>query len=209
MNAKPTAAGPPRSRGKRKQPSPKPASPSKRKAAFDTWKVTGAGGRLESNKVLTAADFQAIAGKSRLEPMRARKTGLIAARRATRARKVETRWNGKETTNRAKAGDWIVTSLSPARKVLRDADGHKNTYVVPAGRFLELYAPLRGKEIARLGKVYRPKGVVTALHFRGGFDILAPWGERQTAPAGYLILNGADVYGNNAETFEATYEALV
>ncbi len=79
---------------------------------------------------------------------------------------------------------------------------------MPAGRFLELYAPLRGKEIARLGKVYRPKGVVTALRFRGGFDILAPWGERQVAPAGYLILNGADVYGNNAETFEATYEAL-
>lgn len=207
MNAKPTAAGRPRSRSKRKQPSPKPANPSKR-ATSANWKITGAGGRLESRKALTAADFRAIAAKSKLEPMRARKTGLIAARRAARARTVETRWNGKETTNRAQAGDWIVTNLSPARKVLRDAEGHKNTYVVPASRFRELYEPLRGKEIARLGKVYRPTGIVTVVRFRDGFDIVAPWGERQVAPAGYLILNGADVYGNHAETFEATYEAL-
>ena len=208
MNAKPTAAGPRRSIGKRKQSALKPRGAGKLDATSSNWRITGTHGRLESNKVLTPADFRAIAAKSQLEPVHARKTGLIAARRAARARTVETRWNGKETTNHAQAGDWIVTSLSPARKVLRDAEGHKNTYVVPADRFLELYAPLRGKEIARLGKVYRPKSVVTALRFRGGFDILAPWGERQTAPAGYLILNGADVYGNHAETFEATYQAL-
>jgi hypothetical protein len=206
MSAKAKRAHP-RSSGKRKQPARR-AGGKKRAAKPSGWKLAGAGGRLESAKVLDPADFHAIAARGRIEPMRARKTGLIAARRATRAQTVETRWNGKETSNRAAAGDWIVTSLSPARKVLRDADGHKNTYVVPGSRFGDLYEPLRGKQIARLGKVYRPKGIVTALRLSGGFDILAPWGERQTAAAGYLILNGADVYGNHAETFEATYEAL-
>jgi hypothetical protein len=37
---------------------------------------------------------------------------------------------------------------------------------------------------------------------------LAPWGQRERAPKGYLLLNGKDVYGNNAGTFEATYEMV-
>jgi hypothetical protein len=53
-----------------------------------------------------------------------------------------------------------------------------------------------------------PARTVDALHLSGGFDIVAPWGERQTAPDGYLILSGRQVYGNNAETFAATYEVV-
>jgi hypothetical protein len=41
-----------------------------------------------------------------------------------------------------------------------------------------------------------------------GFDIMAPWGERQVGEQGYLILNGGEVYGNNTDTFEATYELV-
>ena len=39
-------------------------------------------------------------------------------------------------------------------------------------------------------------------------EAVAPWGERQTAPDGYLILSGRQVYGNHAETFAATYEVV-
>ena len=54
--------------------------------------------------------------------------------------------------------------------------------------------------------VYRPKGVVEAIRFEGGFDIMAPWGEKQRASDGWLLLNGRDVYGNHQDTFTATYE---
>ena len=56
--------------------------------------------------------------------------------------------------------------------------------------------------------MYRAKGVVSAIALPGGFDIVAPWGERETAPAGYLLLNGTEVYGCNQETFVATYEVV-
>jgi len=36
----------------------------------------------------------------------------------------------------------------------------------------------------------------------------APWGERQRARAGYLLLNGTEVYGSNATTFAATYQVI-
>ena len=42
----------------------------------------------------------------------------------------------------------------------------------------------------------------------GGFDILAPWGERQTGAAGYLLLNGTEVSGSSWDAFAETYEIL-
>jgi hypothetical protein len=173
-----------------------------------SWIISGAKKRLKSTRALTPADFHAIAAKLGCDPVAARKVGFIAATKASRSKTVETRWNGKETTNKARPGDWIVTSLSAKREVLRDGDGHVNTYVVAADRFKDLYQPTRTKPLAKLGAVYRAKSVVSALWLPAGFDIIAPWGERQTGPAGYLILNGTDVYGNNAETFDATYEQV-
>jgi hypothetical protein len=186
----------------------KPVAAVKRAPQAPTWKITGAKGRLKSKGALKPADFQAIAATLGIAPVQARKSGLVAARRAKRARTVETHWNGKETTNRAGAGDWIVTSLSAGRKVLRDSSGRRNTYVIAGNRFGELYEAVPAKSAGKLGAVYRAKGVVSALRLGGGFDILAPWGERQTGRAGYLILNGEEVYGNNADTFAATYEPL-
>ena len=184
------------------------AAARKRKKTSVAWKIIGTKGRLRSMGKLTSKDFQAIAATLGLDPVRARKTGLVAARRAARACTVETRWNGTETTNRARAGDWIVTNLTPEQKVLRDSEGRRNAYVIAGERFEELYEPAGAKRVGKLGTVYRAKGVVSALRLGGGFDILAPWGERQTGRAGYLILNGQDVYGNNAETFLETYEVL-
>ncbi len=207
MNAKKNEGRARRSASKRGARSPITAARKKKKTSL-VWKIIGAKGRLRSIGKLTSKDFQAIAAILGLDPVRARKTGLVAARRAARARTVETRWNGTETKNRARAGDWIVTSLTPERRVLRDSEGRRNTYVIASERFRELYEPAGAKSVGKLGTVYRAKGVVSALRLGGGFDILAPWGERQAGRAGYLILNGEDVYGNNAETFQETYELL-
>jgi len=162
--------------------------------------------RLESEAVLKAADFRAIAANLAEPIIRARKTGLISARQARTHETIETHWNGIETTNTARPGDWIVTNLTAMRRVLRDREGHVNAYVISAKRFPELYVRAQGR--AQFGATYRAKSVISAIRLRGGFDIKAPWGERQRARAGYLLLNGKDVYGCNAATFAATYEVI-
>jgi hypothetical protein len=163
--------------------------------------------RLEADAVLMPAEFQRIAEEAgRRRCLRARKTGFIAARRAAKRQVVETHWNGRETTNTARAGDWIVTNLTPERKPLRDRDGRLNTYVIAAEGFDSLYEPAGGE--GEFGAIYRARHPVEAIKFPGGFDIVASWGERQTATSGYLIFNGKDVYGNHAETFAATYDVV-
>jgi hypothetical protein len=156
---------------------------------------------------LTPADFTRIAAELGQTPIRARKIGYVAAREATATETVETHWNGKETTNTARKGDFIVTNLTPQRLPLRDAEGRENTYVIAADKFAGLYAPT--SERNEFGAIYRAKGVVSALPLPGGFDILAPWGERQTGASGYLLLNGTEVYGVVGEAFETTYVPIV
>src|ERR1700674_3552530 len=68
--------------------------------------------RLVAEEELSSADFRIIANQLGQPPRPARKIVLVAARCATRVASVETRWNGKETRNRAAPGDWIVTNLS-------------------------------------------------------------------------------------------------
>ena len=86
---------------------------------------------------------------------------------------------------------------------MRDGEGHLNVYVILAERFAE---PLRaGRGESEHGAVHRARGMVSALPLPGGLDIAAPWGERQTASAGYLLCNGQEVYGSSKEAFEATY----
>jgi hypothetical protein len=172
------------------------------------FRVIGKGGpdgnaRVESDSVLTPADFERIAADLGNRPIRARKIGYVAARKATKREVVETHSDGKETINTARVGDFIVTNLSPRREPLRDRDGELNIYVIVAERFPALYEPT-GDESTH-GAVHRAKGVVSAIRLPGGFDIAAPWGERQTAPSGYLLCNGREVYGASRSDFEATY----
>jgi hypothetical protein len=162
--------------------------------------------RLETDAVLTPADFISIARAVGEPVLHARKTGFVSARRATRREAIETRWNGIETTNTARPGDWIVTNLTAERKVLRDRKGHANSYVINVRRFAGLYERADGK--TRFGAIYQSKSLVSAIPLRAGFDIKAPWGERQRARAGYLLLNGTEVYGSNAATFAATYTVI-
>lgn len=159
--------------------------------------------RVVSLGRLSPDDFSALAARRKLGARRYRKIGRIAARPATPGERIETRWNGVETENTAAAGDWVATALDDDGAPLRDATGAENVYVVPAARFDGLYEPTGGTVSA--GAVHRPIGLVRALHLPAGFDILAPWGARQRAEEGYLLLNGDEVYGNHGETFRATY----
>jgi len=160
--------------------------------------------RLIAAKILRKADFKRISIKLGTTGVRARKIGFIAARTARERENITTHWNGKESTNTARPGDFVVTSLTRRKTVLRDKRGNTNQYVIKAKTFGKLYAAAAGKN--RFGKFFKSKSTVTAIYLSGGFDIMAPWGRRQRAPKGYLLLNGSEVYGNNAETFAATYD---
>jgi hypothetical protein len=163
------------------------------------------GVRLVADTKLSSADFDAVARQVGVAPFTARKIGFVSARTAERDERVETRWNGKETANIARPGDRIVTNLDAQGMPLVDIDGHHNIYVIKADAFAKLYELADAPNVV---PIYHARGTVQAIALAGGFEILAPWGETQRADRGYLILNGADVYGNNAETFETTYERV-
>jgi hypothetical protein len=156
--------------------------------------------------VLNKGDFKAIAKELGSKPMCARKVAFVAARKARRVETVDTHWNGKETSNIARPGDFIVTSLTRRKTILRDRNGKTNNYVIKATTFKRLYEQTAGQN--RLGRFFKSRNFVAAIYLSGGFDIFAPWGQRERAAKGYLLLNGREVYGNNAGTFEATYEIV-
>ena len=162
--------------------------------------------RLTATEKLSAKDFDAIAAELGVTPMRARKIGFVAARKAIERTTIETRWNGKESTITAEPGDWIVTNMSPKRELMRDGDGHLNVYAIRADKFSKLYK--RDKGMTDEGAIFSAISTVEALFFSGGFEILAPWSATQRSDAGYILKNGDEVYGNAKETFEETYDEV-
>ena len=166
---------------------------------FGVDRPTG-GVRLEADKQLMPADFRIIAEDLGTQCIPARKIGYVAASRAS------SHTQAREGCNIARPGDWIVTNMSPQRDVLRDDGGHFDRYVITAERFANLYAPARCT--SQFGAICCAKGVVESISLSGGFDIVAPWGKRQTAPTGYVLCNSVEVYGIDPEIFAATYEVM-
>jgi len=159
---------------------------------------------LVATRTLEPADFDDIANVLGAEPFKARKIGFVSARQATERCRIETRWNGKESEIIVEPGDWIVANMTPDRQLMRDREGHLNIYAIRSARFPELYESNEGKTSE--GDIHRTIGEVEAIFLPGGFEIMAPWGQVQRAEAGYLLKNGADVYGNASETFDSTYQ---
>ena len=166
------------------------------------WRKT----RLVAPTTLEQADFYKVAERIGTTPFKARKIAFVAARKAVQAETVQTCLDGVETTNSAEPGDWLVTNLTSDHTILRDKSGHENTYIIKAGTFPSLYASIPGSN--EFGQFFKANHLVDAVYLSGGFDILAPWGQKQVAKTGYLLSSGHDVYGNNASTFDATYEVL-
>lgn len=169
------------------------------------------GARFVSRAPLDAEAFWAAAERLGRPVYRFRKTGRVAARRAARLEPVLTHWNGVETTNTAHPGDYVVTTLDRRGAPLEDGSGALNQYVVDADRFPALYRATTARSRngrSHFGRTYTPRADVQAFFLREGFDIVAPWGERQVADRGYVLLNDDDVYGNHQDTFNATYRRL-
>lgn len=150
--------------------------------------------------------FRAAARRLGRPIARWRKDAPIAARLVERPERIETFWNGSETVNDAKPGDYLATALTRAGRPKRDGAGALNQWVIEPATFSSLYEAT-DREIAE-GRVYAPLAEVEAFYLPGGFDIAAPWGERQTADDGYLLLNGDAVYGNHRQTFLAAYRKV-
>ena len=162
--------------------------------------------RLTSTEPLTAKDFNAIAQEIGCSTRR--KIGFVAAVMATKPTQVVTYRKGKETENVAQIGDFIVTNLLPGTlEPLTNDLGQPDQYVIGVDRFPELYDRFDDAE-TEFGLVFKAKSIVQAVYFANGFDIVPPWGGKQVADEGYLFLNGAEVYGCEAESCHKTYEAL-
>ncbi len=159
--------------------------------------------RLIADRRLWREDFFSIARTLRRVPFCAYKVGEVAARIARKRERIQTFWDGVETVNIARKGDFIVTNLGPDRDALRGPDGALNSYVIREERFAELYEPVGIDTF--FGPAHRARGGVRAYRLIGGFDIVAPWGERMAAESGFLILNGDDVYGAHRDAFHRSY----
>ena len=168
--------------------------------------TTPNGPRLTSEVGLTADAFAKIAAHLKTTPFKARKTALITARQATSDEPVDSHWNGKETSNVAQPGDYVVTSLDKTGAPMIDGDGRENIYGITKDAIASLYEPAGSAPGG--GILFRARATVSGIKLSGGFDIVAPWGEKQRADSGYLLQNGDDIYGNNVETFEASYERM-
>ena len=166
--------------------------------------------RVTSSQKLDAEqDFERIAGDvqaNRGKIIRARKISFVSARRASAPETFMTMIEGRESPAKAEAGDWVVTNMNAQGNILRDSGGLPNSYVIKAEDFARLYD--RHSGATEFGEVYKAKGVVDAIALPGGFDIVAPWGERQSGTHGYLVRNGKDVYGIHGGAFDQTYEVV-
>jgi hypothetical protein len=175
---------------------------------MNRFEITGDGPRkrLKSDVKLTAEDFDAIAKALGTKPQRARKVGLVSACVVREATTVDTVWSGERTRSQAGPGDWIVTNLDRYGNPLRDDKGELNQYVIKAERFPELYKRIPGETEQGPRFQAREESKVDSVRFSGGIDILAPWDRRQAVESGYLLRNGNEVYANDEESFEKTYE---
>lgn len=162
--------------------------------------------RLTSTEPLTTKDFDAIAQEIGFSTRR--KIGFVAAVTAVKPTQIITYRKGKETENVAQIGDFIVTNLLPGTlEPFTNDQGQPDQYVIRIDRFPELYDRFDDEE-TEFGPVFKAKSIVQAVYFANGFDIVPPWGGKQVADEGYLFLNGAEVYGCEAEACHETYEVV-
>ena len=136
------------------------------------------------------------------------KTGQVQATKAKGGEMIiTTTSSGKETTNTAAKGDYIVTNL---------ATKAKESYIISSEKFAARYKKI--KTISRGVGLYNPKGKVRAitltasllksLKWKDKFYILATWGENQYVEKGdYLVcpMTKDEVYRIGRKEFRKTY----
>ena len=130
--------------------------------------------RLVAEAVLSEVRFPRHRRPTRHQADEGAQDALIAAPPGTAGERIETHWNGSETINTVKPGDWVATSLTADGGVLRDRDGNANRYIIPAAGFPRLYAPVEGSN--EFGRFHAARGTVAALHLS--------WRVRDRRPVG-------------------------
>ncbi len=154
----------------------------------------GEGPLLKSDHPLTSLDVRRISERLGIQRQRARKRGLVAARRTDIAA--------------SGTGDWLVTALDDSGHAIRDRDGRKQTSVIAAERFAALYGPASRRLATEDGDLFERRGILEALRLPGAFDVVAPWGERQQGARGWLLLDGGEVSAITDELFSDGYIVL-
>lgn len=183
--------------------------------------------QVVSDRILSADDFLAIESELKtkgIEAFDARRTGFVSAQQVGEGGRIRvaTSFDGVETENWAEPGDWIVANMDKSfdnqqppnsdisvaeSHVVRDEAGSYDRYVLKPQNFAKRYEATSHR--TSQGVVYRsktPQHPVRAVALPGGFDIIAPWGERQRRSVGYLLLSHGDVYGIYGPSFDMTYE---
>ena len=155
-----------------------------------------------------ATVMQQIMPLIRERGIRYRKSLNVRAKRATKTQTVVSLTSdGRETANKAAAGDFIVRNLTSARE----------TYVVTAEKFHSRYQRICENEDGFA--LYEPKGEVSALAIDGYvlatlnkgevFYIEAPWGSPERAAKGDYFVTPADmseIYRIGRREFHETYK---
>ena len=164
--------------------------------------------RLEADAVLTPADFL----NHRQESWVARLFAPARSASSRRGRPRNRRWSRPAGTARkaidtARAGDWIVTNLSPQQEALRDREGHANTYVI-AGRAVRRAFTSRREDATSSAPSTAPRALSKQSGCPAASTSWRPGESGRPSPTGYLLSTVTEVYGNNAETFRATYLEL-
>jgi hypothetical protein len=112
-----------------------------------------------------------------------RKKGMVKARPAVEGELVKTRLSDgtEETSNTAKANDWVMTNPSGEQ------------YIISQEKFFSRY------EVTDVEGVYAAKGYCVAIKnpFGEPIEIMASWGSPQTGDENCMIADTCDANGKN------------
>ncbi len=105
--------------------------------------------RLVADAVLSAPISGALPRGRRRPAHAGPQDRLRRGQKGPERQAVETRWNGRETTNTATRRRLDRDQSDAREKPLRDREGHLNVYVIAAEQFASLYEPTGGDRRAR------------------------------------------------------------
>ncbi len=137
-----------------------------------------------------------------------KKNAIVFAREAIEGERIDTiTSDGKETSNTAKVGDYVIQAQTTA----------KEQYIVPKSTLLNRYVKVE-MSAPKGWSAYRATGQCYAIPFEGDLyhsfggtelNFKAPWGEPMVVKQGDMLATDVDyteIYRIARKEFEETYE---
>ena len=137
-----------------------------------------------------------------VDGLRYNKFTQVLARPAIHGERIDTiTSDGKETTNVANSGDWVVENQTEARE----------QYILTEAKFTPRYDPV-GDVLVTGWQAFQAKGSVIAMsHFGSEFTLVADWGETMPVKPMDMLCTPYpgrnEVYRIAAKEFHETYKA--